>query len=755
MPLRSFTEAEIALKARRRLERPLLATLWLGAMMFALAEGNMFYALLVTFAVAVNLLAVERRHEIFVHSLWVNVAVLVALGVTVLEIRLRNLFLPVALAHFMILIQVCKLFERKTNRDYVQMLALSVLTVVVAAMVCQAMWFAAVLIGYIVLVSYAAMILSIKRGLDSAAEARLVCESAPLSASRVAWNVIRDWPSRAVAGKLVVLLTGMVVAGIVSFFVVPREPGRSAVSAVAGGATAASSSGFSSEVHLGRPRKVHLSDRIVMWVACDEGKAGLTDSLRYFRGRALEGYDGAGWRNAADAMAIFLPPSDSPLLDGAEGFGVAMDPLLLPNLFAPYPTLRWETTEGNLHLRDDLTVSLTRRAQIDRPVRYRVFVLARPATAEQQRYLAQDFAPPRTDAPSGWVKVTDRVAGLARQWCGDLLAARSSDPSAKGQLDLAIARRLAEHLRQNYAYTLDLSDANPGRDGVEDFLFYMNHGNCEYFASALTVMCCALDVPARLVTGFLVSEYSAAEKYYVVRERDAHAWTEVYVADVGWVTVDATPAGVGPASGRSWWLKADELISQWNFQWYNKVVGYDLVSQRRLWNEISRGSRRAWVFVRGIGRAIGQGFVNMLVHGVIDQAMARTAVALGIAATVLEAILLLRIRRHRHSRREAAVALAVRPWGALAFIPAFLDRLESMGPSVRHDRTARQTARQAAEVLHLPAAPLMELVELYYRARWGGFRPGREEIAAAQRQTVTLAGLIDAHRRGPVQPWGV
>ena len=81
------------------------------------------------------------------------------------------------------------------------------------------------------------------------------------------------------------------------------------------------------------------------------------------------------------------------------------------------------------------------------------------------------------------------MADLARQWCRDLLAARPVDPAVRGPSDLAIAQRIADRLRQDYAYSLDLSSADPDRDAVEDFLFYMKQGHCEYFASALTVMC--------------------------------------------------------------------------------------------------------------------------------------------------------------------------------------------------------------------------------------------------------------------------
>ncbi len=740
MPLRSFTEAEMVLMARRRLERPLLATLGLGILMFALAEGNAFYGMVGVLSVVMNLLAVERRREVSVHRLWVNVAVLGALGVLVLEVWVRNVFLPAALAHFIILIQVCKLFERKTNRDYVQMLALSVLTVVTAALFSQGMWFALLLAGYVVLVSYSAMILTIKRGLDAAATARLVCETAPLSVSRVAWNAIRDWPGRAVAGKLAAVLATSVAAAVAFFFVAPREQ--------SGGSTLLQTLGepgrtaYVEEVRLGRPRKVHLSDRIVMRVACQGGAAGLTGPLRYFRGKVMDSYNGFSWRDAVELSQQILPTTQPPLPPQVMWLEVTMEPSLLPRLFAPFPVMHWETTEGKLWLQDDMTASLVRDARPDKPVRYKVYVLGDSLMDLQRAFVAWSEVSDRTDWPSGRVKVTRRVADLARQWCQDLLATRQADPTSKSRWDLAIAQRLAEILKRTYAYSLDLSSANPNREGVEDFLFSMRQGNCEYFASALTVMCRALGVPARLVTGFLVDEYDAADDNYVVRDLDAHAWTEVYVSRVGWITVDATPAEAGQRPGRGWWQTADDVFARLNFRWYTLIVGYDAPTQQQLWNDIASLAQAGWGFLKTTAQATGRGLVNLLVHGYIDQAMVRASIVLGVAAGVLEVLLLLRIRRRKRRRVQAAAVLAAQPWGSLAFVPTLLDRLERLGLGAQADRTAMQTAQRAVEVLHLPAAPLTALVALYYRARWGGRPPNEEEAAAARRQADLLRSLL-------------
>jgi hypothetical protein len=740
MPLRSFTEAEIALMARRRLERPLLATLWLGVVMFALAEGNAFYGLAGTLAVGINLLAVERRREVSVHRLWVNMAVLVALLILVLEVRVRGVFLPAALAHFIVLIQVCKLFERKTNRDYVQMLALSVLTVVVGALLSQAIWFAFLLAGYLVLVSYSAMILTLKRGLDSAATVRLVCESAPLSASRVAWNVIRDWPGRAVAGKLAAVLALSAAAAVAVFFVAPRE--QAGGSALLGSLGEADQTASVQEVRLGRPRRVLLSGRIVMRVACQEGAVARTASLRYFRGQAMDSYDGFIWRDMSELMERILPTTEPPLRRGVARLEVTMDPSLLPRLFAPYRVLHWEVTGGALWLREDKTVSFFRDSKVDSPVRYRVDVPTDPFLDTSRAAPAGNVVPGRADWPSGRVKVSRRVADLARQWCRDLLIARQADPAGRGRWDLAIAQRLAEKLKQDYAYSLDLSSANPDRDGVEDFLFSMRQGHCEYFASALTVMCRALDVPARLATGFLVDEYDASTDNYVVREWDAHAWTEVYAQGLGWVNVDATPARVDRWSRQGWWRKVDDFLARLNFRWYTRIVGYDVGTQQRLLGSIASLAQRVWGFLRAMALATGRGFVNLLVHGYIDQAMVRASIVLGMAAGVLEAMLLLRLRRRKRRRARSSAALAAQPWGPLAFIPALLDRLERLGLDAQADRTAMQTAWRAVEVFRLPAAPLTELVALYYRARWGGCPPNEKEVTTARRQADLLKDLL-------------
>lgn len=100
---------------------------------------------------------------------------------------------------------------------------------------------------------------------------------------------------------------------------------------------------------------------------------------------------------------------------------------------------------------------------------------------------------------------------------------------------------LTEYLKTSYAYTLTPGNLPEDSDFVDHFLFENPVGYCVHFGSALTVMLRLAGVPARYVEGFKMSE-EIQDGRYVVRNSDAHAWTEVLIDDVNgiWKIFDAT-----------------------------------------------------------------------------------------------------------------------------------------------------------------------------------------------------------------------
>ncbi len=824
MPIRSFDQSEIVLSERRRLEIPLLLAVWAGVVGFSLAAGSWFYIFAGTLGVGVNLLAVRRNQEVYIQRVFVNVGVLAATAIMLLELVRTADPLIVKLGHYLILIQLCKLFERKRNRDYVQLLALSVLLMVAGAMISTSIWYAAAVVVQIVLACHTAMVFTLKRGLDAAGATRLATETAPVNPRLVAWNVIRDWPGRAIRGRLGVILVAIFATGALMFLVTPRV--------VWGGlepmpeVDAVGASAFRNSLSLSDAGRIYQSNAIMMTVTVRSQDESLAPpALQYFRCRTYDRYAQSVWSASHGVGGTPLPrelPPDSVVQD------VAMEPALLPALFAAYPPVRCASPYGSPQWNVDLTISLMVHPPPTGTVRYTVWSWRHPLTAEQLSYLRSTGGAPLGD-PAEHVEVPRAVADLARAWCGRLkdererllepivrlsdicrpprfletlyepLAPRTQAerwlralharraalatggerdrldgriarlqhvcmaPSTTELLDRAgrwlaelearrddlardIANELARRLRSEYDYTLDVPRPPSGTDALEHFLLTARKGHCTLFASALAVMCRSLGVHARVATGFRVDSPEAGGRQYVARGRDAHAWTEVYTPSSHWVIVDATPAGRGQPSP-PWWAPLRDFWQRVQFFWKHRVVGYDEVARRNL----GRWFRGAWQAVSGAfaraARAVRDAFVNMLVHGQVDVAVAYLSLAVSLLGTgVLVALALRAVRRKVRFRRAVREGHAV-PWWQLRFFVRLVSLLERRGANRRPDQTPREFVRHATETLHLPADALGRLVDLYYRVRWGRRPAAAEEVRAADAQVAEIARRLKRRRR--------
>ncbi len=744
MPLRSFTQAEMLLTERRRFEYPLLILAWLGVGSFSLIEGNYFYAVAGTLAVAVNLLAARRRKEVSVGRLFVNIGVLMATGILILEVFFLDKVPLIALGHYMILIQLCKLFERKTNRDYVQILALSMLLMVAAALLSSAIWFAALLVVYLTLASHTAMIFTLKRDLDAAAAGRLRSEPSPMAPQRVAWNVIRVWPGRALRGRLVTVMVAILATGLLVFLITPR-PAGGAGEATRGGDASRGVTGFSDTVRLGAVDRVYSSSKVAMRVRLRTGD-GSPPALAgdvYLRGKTFDAYRHSRWSRTsspiisrrADTLPV-PPPRVRP--DRVLIQEISMGSWLLPTLFTAYPVVGVDTPTQTRILPDG-QVSTGASARAGGTVKYLAYSWLGELSPEQRRYLESLYRSSLLPRHNKNVEVTLRVREEARRWCRELLQARRRRPHERDKFDLAIARHIANELRSRYTYSLEMERKDPDRDGIEHFLFHMKKGHCEYFASAMTVMCSSLDVRARLVTGFRLDEQNREGDEYVVRERDAHAWTEVYTPATDWVVIDATPPGQA-RSTRTAWSSLEDFWERVQFLWQETVAGYDDRARRQLFDGAAGWAKACWASVRDVAGAVRNSFVNLLVRGVIDRVLVRLMLFVGLVGLVLELLIVGRLIR-RSLRRDARDG---RQWTLekVTFAKKLFKLLRRHGVSTAPGKTPVDVADEAANVLRLPADTLRSLVGLYYRMRWGYYTPGAEELVEAEKQVASLAGIL-------------
>ena len=130
---------------------------------------------------------------------------------------------------------------------------------------------------------------------------------------------------------------------------------------------------------------------------------------------------------------------------------------------------------------------------------------------------------------------------------GKLSKIKEMFKDSKGDDLQSTTQTISQFLNENAVYTLTPGKTPRGEDFVEYFLYENHKGYCTYFASAATVMLRAAGYPARYVSGYTIQpsdfpENDPAKVFSInVKDTRAHAWTEVYVDNYGWVPLDFTP----------------------------------------------------------------------------------------------------------------------------------------------------------------------------------------------------------------------
>ena len=126
-------------------------------------------------------------------------------------------------------------------------------------------------------------------------------------------------------------------------------------------------------------------------------------------------------------------------------------------------------------------------------------------------------------------KISKRLSELVKNLTKDV-----KDPYRKAIL-------LRDYLRENFNYKLYAEKPPANRELADFFLFDLKEGHCEYFATTLAVMARLAGLPARIATGFSPGNYNTLTNAFDVYEYHAHAWTQIFFDDKGWLTFDATP----------------------------------------------------------------------------------------------------------------------------------------------------------------------------------------------------------------------
>lgn len=348
----------------------------------------------------------------------------------------------------------------------------------------------------------------------------------------------------------------------------PQDPGRA-------------TSGLSDSMSPGSISQLTQSPEIAFRV---EFAGDLPDrSDLYWRGPVMTDYDGTTW-----TVARGLPDQ--------RDFRVTADgpPVTYTMTLEPHQQ-RWLLAldmpiETPSDARLNPSMALTRRLPVRDTLRYsaRSAVDFSYGISEHPAILQRSLNLPG--------RLNPKSIELARRW-------------RTNASDLQVVERALSHFRSEpFIYTL-----NPpllGQHAIDDFLFSSRQGFCEHYAAAFVVLMRAAGIPARVVGGYQGGEVNPIDGSFIVRQSDAHAWTEVWLEGRGWQRVDPTAviapsrveqgiASAVPANetlpgivrGGSEWLRG--LRYRWEalgFAWDIWVLGYNRDRQERLLSALGLSS---------------------------------------------------------------------------------------------------------------------------------------------------------------------
>ncbi len=295
---------------------------------------------------------------------------------------------------------------------------------------------------------------------------------------------------------------------------------------------------FGERLALGGPLK--LDEDVLMWVS--------TNGARYWRGVVYDRYDGRGWVNT-DSLSAVIPPDRDVTAEAQYEMRRLIEQTVTPN---------WSGVGQVFYLGQFLSIDVPAQVEyshagtgsgvgadpwsapssvstvetripvnVSRP--YSVFSYTSVADATSLREASTDYPDWITSRylqlPSS---LPDRVAELAEEVAG----------SQGNPYDQAVV--IQNYLRRTIEYQEDIEAPPEDRDAIDYLLFDSRVGYCNYYASAMVVMARAVGVPARLVVGYAGGELDEEAARYVVRQRDTHAWAEVYFPGFGWVEFEPT-----------------------------------------------------------------------------------------------------------------------------------------------------------------------------------------------------------------------
>ncbi len=628
-----------------------------------------------------------------------------------------------ASVNFLVVLMVNKLLTLKQRKDFLQLYALSFLELLAAAALTVDLWYAVVFICYLLAAIWTLLLFHLR---NEAEEVRAFTQT-PAGTPGSTSGVISGqffWTTNAIAVTTFCLT-------LTIFFITPRtgigffQKQRGEV---------IRTSGFSEKVDLGVIGAIKLDQSVVMRVEVP-GLQGPLENKLYFRGAAYDWYDGRSWTNSL-ALRRALPRT-------SESFF---------HLAAPRPGtegLRQEILIEALDTQALFGVPLTYAVQTAVPVVYadsmgNLSLPYPPATRFQYTVLSEPDRLLEEDRKAGPFLYPDGITQRYLQLpaVASRIRQLTREVTLRARTPYERVTAVQRHLQGNYRYSLEITDPLEGNP-LEDFLFVRKSGYCEHYAAAMVVMLRTLGIPARLATGYLKGDWNDFGKYYTVRQRDAHAWVEVYFPRSGWVTFDPTPSEGAVVPDQVLWTQVTRMLDSVRLKWDRFFIQYSFRDQMAVARSVRDQGERLRGEAEGMMASL-QVWVRTLRVRVAASLRAADQVLIG-GAILVGALLAwslwrwLRTRAVANSERHAV--LTPRQAAVAAMYRRMLRELAVRGLY----KTPWMTPHEFVDQVRLrrrSAAPMVEpITELYCRVRFGQAPLPSEEVQHAETLLQDLAAM--------------
>lgn len=503
--------------------------------------------------------------------------------------------------HFLVVLLGVKLLTLQQRRDYRHLYAISLMAILASAALTSDAWYVPVFLLYLLAAVWTLLLYHVTQEAGETAAVASPLSTAACHTGFPACITRRFfWLTNGTAVLTVALTLAL-------FFLIPRM-GAGVLQKTSG--EALRTTGFSDRVDLGTIGSVKQDPQIVMRVEMPDQTAVNKDRL-YLRGLAYDQYNGQSWSHSgtrrrslslmADGTFLARPagsyPPDS--LSGPIRQDIMLETLDTEVLFAA-PMAELVSGEFST-VQDDAMGGLRLSAPPSSRIRYSVTSHAPRLVPDEQ--IASTLVYP--DSIRAYYLQVPAGSQLVAELAGRV--------SHEAMTPFARTMAIQQHLLENYGYSLEADTATLSHP-LEEFLFKRKTGYCEHYATAMVVMLRTIGIPARLVTGFLATEWNEYGGYFTVRQRDAHAWVEVYFPRSGWITMDPTPTVIA-AVAPSRWEPLSRFGESIRLQWDRLFIHYSAKDQLavvhgvRESSDVMREKGSRWI--SALSAPVGQIFKRM------------------------------------------------------------------------------------------------------------------------------------------------